>query len=296
MSRRHVFRDLRPYVCTFPTCQRSEHLFESRHEWFEHEKTFHRREWFCSACHAIFTTDAAFREHLFQTHAGPFHPEKLRALIDQSERAIESKQRCCLCERDNLSPHLLQRHVGRHMQQLSLFVVPGSGADEESDRRSSESADHEERSEDDDGKGEDSQLAEGDLQVEPEALHSALLRAATQGQATDVQLLLDRGAGIESEDEESKTALHLAAENGHEPVVLLLLDRGADIAAKGLHDRIALHQAAENGHEPVVRLLLDRGADIDSKDWNSNTALHLAYARGHYGVVALLHGRESSEL
>ncbi|KAF8249120.1 hypothetical protein K440DRAFT_599255, partial [Wilcoxina mikolae CBS 423.85] len=134
--KRHVFRDLRPYVCTFRDCQRSEHLFESRHDWFEHERTMHRREWFCSACQELFPTSAAFQNHLSQSHAGQLDPQ---VVVDRSERAIESKQRCNLCGHDNLSPHLLQRHIGRHMQQISLFVVPGSGMDdEESDKNSSE--------------------------------------------------------------------------------------------------------------------------------------------------------------
>ncbi|KAF8248394.1 hypothetical protein K440DRAFT_583636, partial [Wilcoxina mikolae CBS 423.85] len=35
--KRHVFQDLRPYVCTFEGCAKSNHLFDSQHEWFEHE-------------------------------------------------------------------------------------------------------------------------------------------------------------------------------------------------------------------------------------------------------------------
>ncbi|KAI1822191.1 hypothetical protein F4861DRAFT_410031 [Xylaria intraflava] len=42
--KRHVFRDLRPYICTFQQCHSAEKLFSSRHEWKHHEFQIHRRE------------------------------------------------------------------------------------------------------------------------------------------------------------------------------------------------------------------------------------------------------------
>ncbi|KAF8053829.1 hypothetical protein FPV67DRAFT_1443106 [Lyophyllum atratum] len=53
LCRRHVFEDLRPYVCTFQNCHRANHLFASRHEWYDHEGTFHRREWYCKPCNFV---------------------------------------------------------------------------------------------------------------------------------------------------------------------------------------------------------------------------------------------------
>ncbi|KAA8894854.1 hypothetical protein FN846DRAFT_785814, partial [Sphaerosporella brunnea] len=43
-------RDLRPYVCTFERCTKSEHLFHTRHDWFQHESESHRRECYCNRC------------------------------------------------------------------------------------------------------------------------------------------------------------------------------------------------------------------------------------------------------
>ena len=54
--RRHFFRDLRPYVCTFDSCTEPNRLFETRHDWFDHEVRYHRREWYCVECDFAFPT------------------------------------------------------------------------------------------------------------------------------------------------------------------------------------------------------------------------------------------------
>jgi len=171
-SRRHVFRDLRPYICTFQDCKRPEHLFESMHEWFDHEKMLHRREWFCNSCSKLFPNSSEFQRHLIQAHTGQFESEEqMQIAINRSERAIESKQRCNLCEQDNLSPHLLQQHLGRHIQQLSLFVVPGSEFVEESDSNSSKSVGHDNASlghSDDEGEEEEKEEEGGEEEEEEE--------------------------------------------------------------------------------------------------------------------------------
>lgn len=42
----------------------------------------------------------------------------------------------------------------------------------------------------------------------------------------------------------------------------ILLDRGADVNTKGGFCGNALQAAADGGHEKVVQMLLDQGADI----------------------------------
>ena len=63
----------------------------------------------------------------------------------------------------------------------------------------------------------------------------------------------------------------------------LLLDKGADIESKDNYGQTPLSWAAERGHEAVVQLLLDKGADIESKDDDGRTPLSLAAKRGHDG-------------
>ncbi|KAF8536959.1 hypothetical protein BDD12DRAFT_746554, partial [Trichophaea hybrida] len=112
---RHVFRDLRPFICTFENCQRSEYLFASRHEWFEHERAVHRRE----------------------QHGNQFTPAQLPLLVERGERPIESDQPCPLCL-EAYPPRRLQSHLGQHMQQIALFVLPGAAEDDEDDEETKE--------------------------------------------------------------------------------------------------------------------------------------------------------------
>ena len=114
--------------------------------------------------------------------------------------------------------------------------------------------------------------------------------ATENGREAMVELLLERGADLESKDAEyGQTPLSWAAENGHEAVVKLLLERGADVDSKNEWGRTPLSWAAENGHEAVVELLLERGADLESKDQSfGQTPLSWAAENGHEGVVELL--------
>ncbi len=44
---RHIFKDIKPYVCTFPDCRTPDRLYDSRREWNFHETTEHHREDLC---------------------------------------------------------------------------------------------------------------------------------------------------------------------------------------------------------------------------------------------------------
>jgi hypothetical protein len=79
-------------------------------------------------------------------------------MVDQNERAIESEQLCPLCG-EKFQPKHLQKHLGRHMEQIALFVVPGSFEEEVDDNEDEgedegEDVDREDRAEDED-EGED---------------------------------------------------------------------------------------------------------------------------------------------
>ena len=67
--RRHVFRDLQPYICTFENCAKPDRLFGSRQDWYDHEFQDHRREWFCAICTQACPTPTALEEHVKISHA-----------------------------------------------------------------------------------------------------------------------------------------------------------------------------------------------------------------------------------
>jgi ankyrin repeat protein len=70
-----------------------------------------------------------------------------------------------------------------------------------------------------------------------------------------VQLLVEKGAELESKDGYSQTPLSWAAKNGHEAVVLLLIEKGAELESKDHSGQTPRSWAAKNGHEGVLRLL-----------------------------------------
>jgi ankyrin repeat protein len=116
-----------------------------------------------------------------------------------------------------------------------------------------------------------------------------LFWAAKMGHETDVQLLLEKGARLESKNSFGQTALSWAAGFGREGIVRLLLKNGAEPNFKDKYGRTPLSWAARAGHEATVRQLLEKGAELESKDNRyGRTPLSLAAVSGHYSIVLLL--------
>lgn len=91
-------------------------------------------------------------------------------------------------------------------------------------------------------------------------VNSALFRAAIDGHAATVKLLLDKGANINARDKHDYTALIFAASKGHAEVVKILLERGADLKAKNDVGLTALAAAKLFGQTEVIELLTKAGA------------------------------------
>ena len=61
----HIFKDIKPYVCTFPECSMPDRLYDSRREWYFHESTEHRREDFvCSLCKDTLNSSKQYERHV----------------------------------------------------------------------------------------------------------------------------------------------------------------------------------------------------------------------------------------
>jgi ankyrin repeat protein len=126
------------------------------------------------------------------------------------------------------------------------------------------------------------------LESKDENDRTPLLWAAQNGHEAVVNLILEKGANMESRDKYGQTPLLWAAITGQEAVVKLLLENGANLELKDKYSRTPLLWAAENGHEAVVKLLLKKGADFESKDEDRQTPLFWAAQNGHEEVVKLL--------
>jgi len=97
-----------------------------------HERNIHRREWHCNICDLSYSSSLIYRDYIQRNHRDMFLLEQLQVVVDRGERSIDSEQSCPLCSENNL-PRRLQSHLGRHLQQTALFVLPGSSEDVESD-------------------------------------------------------------------------------------------------------------------------------------------------------------------
>ncbi|KAL8723175.1 MAG: hypothetical protein Q9181_007337 [Wetmoreana brouardii] len=121
---------------------------------------------------------------------------------------------------------------------------------------------------------------------------NALQAAAAKGHDQVVRILLDKGANINAQSQggEYGNALQAAAGEGHDQVVQLLLDKGANINAQsqGGEYSNALEAAAIHGHVSVVQLLLDKGADVNAQGREYGNALQAAAWLGHDQVIQLL--------
>ncbi|KAI3318819.1 hypothetical protein HD806DRAFT_511072 [Xylariaceae sp. AK1471] len=132
--KRHVFRDLRPYICTFEHCHNAEKLFSSRHEWKHHEFQIHRREYVCQRCQNRCASRREMSTHL-QEHYGDSIPSaQMDIILDLCNRQVDPSDKnteaCILC-REDISLSAWHDHVAAHMENLSLFVLPAPENDEE---------------------------------------------------------------------------------------------------------------------------------------------------------------------
>ena len=115
-----------------------------------------------------------------------------------------------------------------------------------------------------------------------------LLIAASSGHKAMVELLLAKGADMNSRDGSGQTALHLAAKNGFQSVAEVLLANKADVNARDGSQSTPLHEAAVNGHADVLTRLLSAGAKPDSEDDHGRTALSYAVEKAHSDCVKAL--------
>ena len=137
-QRKHVFRDLRPYVCTYEGCLNPEKLYVTRHDWMYHEGQLHQRSWICgNHCNRKFSTPQLLKEHMLDCHLGTFAESQLPILIDMCERPADPDEKapCPLCGVEE-TLRALRSHIASHLEDLALFVLPLETDDHETDANS----------------------------------------------------------------------------------------------------------------------------------------------------------------
>lgn len=91
---------------------------------------------------------------------------------------------------------------------------------------------------------------------------AALILAASRGDATEVEALLEDGADASVADYDQRTALHLACSDGHEAVAALLLRAGAPLAAADRWGNRPSDDARRKGFAKLEEMLRAAGAPM----------------------------------
>lgn len=129
-GREHVFRDLRPYICLLEDCASPDQDFERRNDWSSHMFQEHWWEWACPfGCNNNFFSASGLRQHLGSVHAANVSTRSIDSIISHSIKPdlVQCQGICPLCnEVDIGSCRQYQSHVGHHLEQLALSVLPAS--------------------------------------------------------------------------------------------------------------------------------------------------------------------------
>ena len=127
--KKHVFADLQPYICTFQDCKGGIDSFATRKAWADHEFSVHRttKAWICNDCVARFPGKASYREHAYSSHGNVLMRNQLEALVNSAETQVglSEDNSCPFCsENPGTKNRAFAMHVGRHMEEVALAVLP----------------------------------------------------------------------------------------------------------------------------------------------------------------------------
>ena len=103
-----------------------------------------------------------------------------------------------------------------------------------------------------------------------------------------MNILLERGAVVDTENRNGSTALMLATYGGNGDFVSSLLEHGADVNHKNKNGDTALMLAAELFTVEALYILLKKGAQVDAVNNKGETALAIAKERGKERVQKII--------
>lgn len=132
------------------------------------------------------------------------------------------------------------------------------------------------------------EVAELLLNLGVENSFSAIIAAIESGHLMVVQLLIQRGAAIETQKSSGETALLVACRKAHFEIVNCLLDAGANVNCTDPQQITPLHFAIEKGDIVTVTKMLDRGANVNAVSDKQISVLHHAIEKKHSKIAQQL--------
>ena len=125
-------------------------------------------------------------------------------------------------------------------------------------------------------------------QINPfSAYYDNVARAARQGDAAQVRLLVANDGNPNQTDEEARTAMHYGAMNGNLTIIAILVKAKAKLDAKDKLGNTPLHLAADRNQVDAAQLLLDVGAPVDAENKNSMTPLAATSTKAGYCIASV---------
>ncbi|KAI8719837.1 C2H2-type domain-containing protein [Fusarium sp. LHS14.1] len=303
--KRHVFRDLRPYICTFEHCQNPEKLYVSRHEWIYHELQIHRRKYICKDCPKTYYSRTEMSAHVQGHYGESISPAQLGVILDlcnqQDDGMNGEKDECLICG-EELSFLALQRHLATHMEDMALFVLPSTQKGQDmGETNDSVQAELESKGQLSDIKSQISSLGfstTGD-HGQTGAEFSKLLAREEEGysfkfthwklnddpEVASLQALVQQ---LNSPDE--KVRQDAVEALGSQPALPyeIIESMGSNLECRDRYGQTVLLQATRKGHEVTFERLIEKGADFETRDEDGWSPLRLAANFGNEAIVRIL--------
>ncbi len=119
-------------------------------------------------------------------------------------------------------------------------------------------------------------------------LDKQLLTAVQDCNLSKAEVLVSRGANINTKNDDGYTSLHFAVLKNFRSGIDYLIKEGANIDAKDNIGRAPLHWATRDGYLGIVQAITEGGANLDVKDKDNKTPSDLASWKGYENIVQYL--------
>ena len=116
-----------------------------------------------------------------------------------------------------------------------------------------------------------------------------LSAAIAKGDFDGAQKMIERGADIEAKDPGAGASpLHFAVMKGNRPMIEMLVARGADVNSRTKNGTTPLHTAVLYARLEVVEFLVGKGANVNAESVSRATPLALAIEAKNEPIAARL--------